>query len=127
MKLDRVVKILGQTWRVKICSMETEPRLKTLSGFTDRTSHFIGIIDPDEKECNLDNPVALVKEIMRHEVIHAYMFESGLGDSWEHSQYGQDETIVDWIALQFDKMWVTIKDLEKAIEVEIECEKAKEG
>lgn len=119
MKLDKIVNILGQPWRVKICSIATEPRLKTMSGFTDHTSHFIGITDPAEKDTNLDNPVEMVKDIMRHEIVHAYMYESGLGDSWEHN-YGQDETIVDWIALQFNKMWVTITGLEKAIEAENE-------
>ena len=121
MKLDKVVNILGQPWRVKICSEKVESRLKSLSGFTDHTSHFIGIIDPDEKESNIDDPVALVKEIMRHEIVHAFMYESGLGDSWEHKDYGHDETLVDWIALQFPKMWLVIADLEKMIEVEQEC------
>ena len=79
-----------------ICSSEVEPRLKDLSGFCDQTSHFIGIVDPKEKNGNIDNEVELVKQIIRHEIIHAFMYASGLGDSWEHKEYGHDETIVDW-------------------------------
>lgn len=38
------------------------------------------------------------KEVMRHEVIHAFFAECGL------SGYNGDEQLVDWIARQFPKM-----------------------
>ena len=115
MKLDKIVRILGEPWRVMICSSEVEPRLKDLSGFCDQTSHFIGIIDPKEKNGNIDNEVELVKQIIRHEIIHAFMFASGLGDSWEHREYGHDETVVDWMALQFRKIEFAINEVEGAL------------
>ena len=43
---------------------------------------------------------AYKKQVTRHELIHAFLFESGLGcESW-----GGNEEIVDWIAFQFPKM-----------------------
>lgn len=40
------------------------------------------------------------KQVIRHELTHAFLFESGLGsNSW-----GTNEEIVDWIASQFPKM-----------------------
>lgn len=45
--------------------------------------------------------------VIRHELVHAYLYESGLTD------YANDERIVDWLALQFPKM----KELFDAIEV----------
>ena len=40
------------------------------------------------------------QQVIRHELVHAFLFESGLGaDSW-----GINEEIVDWIAYQFPKM-----------------------
>ena len=38
------------------------------------------------------------REVLRHELIHAMFFESGLGD------YCDDETLVDWLAKMVPKM-----------------------
>ena len=115
MKLDKFVRILGEPWHVMMCTSEVEPRLKEMSGFCDQTSHFIGIVDPKEKNGNIDNEVVLVKQIIRHEIIHAFMYASGLGDSWEHKEYGHDETIVDWIALQFRKIEEVVNEVEGSV------------
>lgn len=115
MNVDIVVDILGEPWRVKVCSSDVEPRLKDNAGFTDWTSHFMGIADPDETEGSLDNDVEFVKHVARHEIVHAFMFQSGLGDDWRHSDMGHDETVVDWIARQFKAMQKVIEKVEKAI------------
>lgn len=44
-------------------------------------------------------------EVMRHELIHAFFNESGL------DEYGNDEQLVDWLAMQFPKMEKTFKDV----------------
>ena len=49
------------------------------------------------------------KKIVRHELIHAFLFESGLGASWEHNEYGHEETVVDWMAFQFPKLLEAFK------------------
>lgn len=33
------------------------------------------------------------------------MFESGLAENWEHKDYGQEETVVDWFAIQGPKIY----------------------
>lgn len=38
------------------------------------------------------------KEVMRHELIHAFFSEAGLDD------YSNNEQLVNWIAIQFPKM-----------------------
>ena len=50
------------------------------------------------------------KKVLRHEIIHAFLYESGLHENWTHPQYGHDETYVDWIALQFDKLLKAFKE-----------------
>ena len=42
----------------------------------------------------------------RHEIIHAFLFESGM------REWAEDEELVDWIALQFPKMLETFKQIE---------------
>lgn len=48
---------------------------------------------------------------MRHEIIHAFLYESGLAENFEHAnEFGQDETMVDWIAMQFPKILEVYKE-----------------
>lgn len=42
-----------------------------------------------------------VKKVKRHEIIHAFLFESGLA---ENSQWAQNEEMVDWFAIQGPKL-----------------------
>ena len=116
MNIDCVVNILGDPWRVRVCSAEVEPRLKDDAGFVDWTSHFIGIADPYESPGTIDNQIEFTKQVARHEIVHAFMYQSGLGEDWEHSGQGQDETTVDWIARQFHAMGKIIDKVEKLIE-----------
>lgn len=45
------------------------------------------------------------KKVLRHEIIHAFLYESGL---WNNSgnvvSWATSEEITDWIAIQFPKM-----------------------
>ncbi|MFD1464645.1 hypothetical protein ACFQ4L_00875 [Lapidilactobacillus mulanensis] len=43
----------------------------------------------------------------RHELIHAFLCESGLA---ENSDWAQNEEVVDWIARQFPKLFETFKN-----------------
>lgn len=47
-----------------------------------------------------------IKGVIRHEIVHAYFYESGLHD------YADDETLVDWVALQLPKMSETFKEID---------------
>lgn len=101
--LDTTAEILGAMWIVKMCSEEEEPLLKDLGGFTDWTERLICLHNvPRENE--LGNPLENIKRNIRHEVIHAFMFESGLAENWEHKEMGQEEQTVDWIAMQMPKI-----------------------
>ena len=42
------------------------------------------------------------KKILRHEIIHAFLYESGLDiNSHDIDQWARDEEMVDWMAIQF--------------------------
>lgn len=54
----------------------------------------------------------LQKKALKHEVIHAFMSESGLQNNWQHcEQFGHDETTIDWIAIQFEKILKVFQEL----------------
>ena len=75
-----------------------------MDGLCDETIHTIRAYDyaenrdaPDSKK-NLD---VQAKKVLRHEIVHAFLFESGLA---ENSDWAQNEELVDWIAIQGPKL-----------------------
>ncbi len=46
------------------------------------------------------------KSCIRHELIHAFLYESGL----DVCSFGQNEEMVDWIAIQFPKLLRAFRD-----------------
>lgn len=119
------INILGSEWTVRICTEEEEPRLKDVSGFTDWTSRLI-VVGTMPEDTTLDYPYTFMRKILRHEVIHAMMFESGLMDNWEHRD-GQDEAVVDWIAIQLPKLWKVCGEAEGEMMILLLEEKKDDG
>lgn len=82
---------------------------------------FCGYCDPYKKEIvlcdmntykgweNEDKPTieACHKENLRHEIVHAFFYESGLWDnsSCDVGAWSKNEELVDWIALQGEKIY----------------------
>ena len=57
---------------------------------------------------NVGDLEATKNKVIRHELIHAFLFESGLA---ENSEWGQDETLVDWMAIQIPKIVNAMKEV----------------
>ena len=101
-----VVSVLGTDYRIFLDVPEAEgPILKECSGYCDKTSHRIAVC-AKEPDANLDDDLQYRKRILRHELIHAFLFESGLGGdaAWHVEGQEHPEQTVDWIARQFPKM-----------------------
>jgi len=72
-------------------------------GYCDYTSKCI-VVRSDNVH-DLGDFAANQKKQLRHEIIHAFMAESGLQANFEHAnKWGHEETMVDWIAIQFPKL-----------------------
>jgi Zn-dependent peptidase ImmA (M78 family) len=99
---DKIISILGENYTLGFSTEKDDPELKGLSGYCMPSEKKI-VIDKDMK-----NPNATKKWVMRHEIIHAFLYESGLDKEapWADSE----EQLVDWIALQFPKMLKTMQD-----------------
>lgn len=75
--------------------------LKGCDGECRSYSKEIRIRKVDDMLCSNDSTEVKEKryrEVMRHELVHAFFDESGLDD------YGSNEQLVTWIASQFPKM-----------------------
>lgn len=100
------VSILGTPYKIIREKFENED----IDGETDYTSHQIRILTDNIN--NLGDFDVLMKKQLRHEIIHAFMAESGLQANFEHyRQFGHDETTVDWFAIQFPKMLEVFKQV----------------
>lgn len=103
MKVD----ILGTTYKIKRKNLKDADA----DGWCDNTSKTI-VIRKDNYN-NVGNFEYLMKKQLRHEIIHAYLSESGLQSNFENcTQWGHNETMVDWIAIQFPKIHKTCKELD---------------
>ena len=94
------VNVLGTEYTIKKLNKVEDSYLEQCDGYCDTFAKTI-VIDtfkdsPDSTE-NLDE---YEKKVIRHELVHAFLYESGLSvNSW-----AKDEEIVDWIAIQFPKL-----------------------
>lgn len=107
MKVD----ILGTEYTLTVCD-EHERLGEYGDGLCDETTKEMLVksyagdrSDPTAKK-NLD---VQVKKNKRHEIIHAFLFESGLA---ENSLWAQNEEMVDFFAIQFPKIAKAIQQAE---------------
>lgn len=75
-----------------------------VDGYCDDTSKVI-VIRKDNYN-NVEDFNYLMRKQLRHEIIHAFLSESGLSSNFQHcNNFGHEETMVDWIAIQFPKIY----------------------
>jgi hypothetical protein len=104
-----IVNILGTDYTIYTRTNAEDKYLKDRAGYCDDTSKIIVVCSKTE-ENTLDNFEVYYKETLRHEIVHAFMSESGLSNSWTHQKYGQEETVVDWIAIQAPKLFKAFQE-----------------
>jgi hypothetical protein len=103
------VNVLGAEWEIIDSNPVVHPMLEKCDGYTDYTVQKI-IVHPvtsDRADVEIVAPEVSDKRVRRHELIHAFLYESGLADDagWPGS-----ETAVDWIARQFPKLLKAFQD-----------------
>jgi hypothetical protein len=104
------VNILGANYKIQTNASEAKDKdLAGRFGYCSYVDHRIVIADLNTIEGwadeNEDVKASQIKETLRHEIIHAFLFESGLGGSSVGvGQWALNEEMVDWFAMQFPKM-----------------------
>ena len=110
------VNILGTKYRIETRKVSEDSTLKDnrWSGYCGEESKLIVIadmtekpyFDMDEKEQKLYR-----KRTLRHEIMHAFLNESGLSDNASVPQNGwaKHEEMIDWFAIQAPKIYKVFK------------------
>lgn len=97
------VSILGREYDIVEKSRANDRVLleKDIDGYCDKSIARVVVCDMKTREvdslCDLERHK---KKVMRHELIHAFLFESGL----EQECFWSCEEMIDWLACQFPKM-----------------------
>lgn len=104
------VNILGTEYSItfkddgKVCS-EMQMPLGECGGYCNAFSKEIVIAILDTCTDSEKAKKNLIRINTRHEIIHAFLSESGLGDNAKGSNcWSKNEEMVDWIAIQFPKI-----------------------
>ncbi len=105
------IDILGEEWSIEFRGEPEDSCLKENDGYTDSSVRLIVVdamchIEPDSKK----DLYAYKQQVLRHEILHAFLYESGLSNcSHKSGSWAEDEEIVDWFAIQAPKIIAAFK------------------
>lgn len=106
----RKINVLGSEYTLSVCCEDEDSRLAGCDGFCDATSKEL-VADSYSKHVGdqtcKENLQVQIRKNKRHEIIHAFLFESGLA---ENSEWAQNEEMVDFFAIQFPKLMEAFKN-----------------
>ena len=103
------VNILGTEYTI-LFDIPMEDMPSDADGCMDCSTKTIKIAKLETTKESLQNMEAYKKKILRHEIIHAFFYESGLWNcSGSSEEWAMDETITDWIAIQSPKLFEAFK------------------
>ena len=110
----KTVDILGSKWTIKY--VDDDPAFEQANGFANDAAREIVIenvkTSDDPLSFDMQSQYNNQKRVLRHELIHAYLYESGLGDSSNSCDaWAVNEEMVDWFARNIPKMIITFKEL----------------
>ena len=109
--MQKIIDVLGTEYKFDIRKIQDDDLLKkhNWAGYCSAEGRAIIIADFDDEE-NWEFRTEEEKDIyskrtIRHEIIHAFLNESGLIDNATYEgSWSANEEMVDWIALQLPKI-----------------------
>lgn len=102
---EKHIKILGTPWTVRFNTKEENPLLNDCDGYCDIFGKNI-VVRTKYSDKYMQNDEEGIRVATRHEIIHAFLYESGLwSDSFASDDgWALNEEMVDWLAIQFPKI-----------------------
>lgn len=101
------IDVLGTEYDVVVSNESTDAKLVGKDGYCDSSMKVCVIDEMNNTSINAKgNLKEYQKSVMRHEIIHAFLYESGLEYC---STWANNEEMVDWLAIQFPKLLKVFK------------------
>ena len=115
MKID----ILGTEYRIETHKVSEDSFMeeKSLAGYCGEENKLIVVADMSEEKyfegMDEKEQETYRKKTLRHEIIHAFLNESGLSDSSNQfdGAWAKNEEMVDWFAIQAPKIFSAFKKM----------------
>jgi hypothetical protein len=103
MTMSMTVSILGTEYKIFYRTPKEDKVLEENDGYCDFSSKEI-VISLDEG--NLHDHERYRRKVLRHEIVHAFMYESGLDVNAfvSNRSWAVNEEMIDWIAIQGEKI-----------------------
>lgn len=111
-----IINVLGTEYKIELRQLKDDDVLKEYDGYCDSPNRIIVVreyTEEEQKTGNMtDNIAEYNKKVLRHEITHAFLYESGLsGNSLQYENaWARNEEMVDWIAIQFPKILKAFQD-----------------
>ena len=109
------VNILGTEYKISYKTKEQDEKLNGVDGYCDYTTKTIVCVKRTKKDkdvMDLDDFKFVYNRILRHEILHAFLYESGLWcNSYGISRWAENEEMTDWFAIQSPKIYEVYKKL----------------
>ena len=113
------VNVLGTKYKILVRKISEDEMLKKnhWAGYCNECTHEIVIADMSEEEyfpdMTKDEKEEYRKCTLRHELVHAFLNESGLSANTLRPREGwaKNEEMIDWIAIQFPKIMEVFKSV----------------
>lgn len=108
---SRTINVLGTDIRVLFREEKQDPKLEELGGYFDSSECLIVVKIPEKDSMSVGNLENYQKKVLRHEIIHAFLHESGL--DWEAAPaecWATNEEMIDWFAIQSPKIFKIFRE-----------------
>ena len=98
-----IIDVLGTKYDIVFKTPEEEAKLLECDGYCDNSIREIGIRWFEYNDMNYNDMLSYTSKVIRHELIHAFLYQSGL-DINTNKEWARNEEMVDWLALQLPKI-----------------------
>lgn len=107
------INVLGTEYTISEKTEEQDQSLKKCDGYCDKTSKEIVVIKVSADNSDLHKPKWYTDKVLRHEIVHAFLFESGMHEctNWKAEGSCHNEQLVDWFAVQSPKIFKVYQEL----------------
>lgn len=116
---SRKINILGTEYRIEIHKVSEDSFMeeKQVAGYCEEENKLIVVADMSEEKyfVGMDEKAQETyrKKTLRHEIMHAFLNESGLSDDSNRfdGAWAKNEEMVDWFAIQSPKIFKVFVEL----------------
>lgn len=116
---SRKVNILGTEYKIETHKVSEDSFMeeKRLAGYCEEENKLIVVADMSEEKYFVDMDEKAQetyrKKTLRHEIMHAFLNESGLSDNSNRfdGAWTKNEEMVDWFAIQSPKIFKVFAEL----------------